>query len=489
MKVSPARLKAALEVLVLQMWGCVVFALVLRAVAGSAAGVVREPYRLPPPPQCTGGAATDKQCTLAPALITVPTDPSAGEWLVSSARRLPCRIAKGAALTAAQDVRAAAAVAQEACGLEFLGRAPAQEDLCALLARTPCAAYLVGSADVSGCVELLAGPFAASGARLEGEPTKPFLTVLPAVWLSDMLLDVQRVRWLVSGSFLPAASWQGGAFSGTLVLPLAEAPLPILSLRATERLWGSIGAMISSPPRPNPVVADLAGLTACPSPDEVVALAGRLRSLAMYPIGHVEGGADRGAAEISDGGTVVARVYSLRVESKGRTACPTLNTVAPTDVASHIEEWKRFLDEPDVPLAVSLHWTDRRIPDELEIGLIEELLANGVFLVAGFEAAGVARTAVPRSAGIGYLSLGSFLEEGSVLPGAQPAAGLTVQCTMIAPPNAGSPGRGIACTVFPAAQALGETLPVPDLACSECGLLPSGFFPSVFDTGSCLREK
>jgi hypothetical protein len=471
--------KPLLEVLVFHLWACAAIAFLLRLLATTAGSGLPRPMPPDRPRECTFAGTDPAVCSNPFTAASVPADGVQGFYIVQSAATRPCAVLRGHTLAAARTQSAAVDVLEKECRLVFRGELQEGHSLCEDLAEQPCNAFLVPRDQVRSCASLVAGPFDASGAFNGELAMPPLLTILPLVAPTSFLLDVQRLRGMLYADFSPAAGLLGAAFKGTLVVPLAAADPDHLARPAFGNLLHSIGQMVSFPPRPKAVVVDLAALSPCPSRRDVQAIASYVLSQGMTPIGYVgEDGRDVLYSDISEGGNLVGRIAAVRVDAGDRSSCPTLITLAPADVASYLERALPSREVSPAPVAVTLHWTPSTSSLEARNATVEALLDWGAFVVAGSRPAEVPAGMTVHGSGLAVTSAGSFLDEGSVLPGASPASGVMLQCTALAPGAA-------ACRMIPLAQTLGEATHAYQAACSSCELLPGQFFASLYGKALC----
>ncbi len=470
-----------LEIFVIHLWLCVIFAFLFHTVSRRAAdGSPLKPPR--PPAQCEITENQGKQCGLAAADLRLKyTDAAKPFYLVHSAQSVPCSFLHPRSALNRGDLPLAAAAAGDKCGYEYGGAINGDDEVCGVLSENPCSLRLVSAEQLKPCATVAAGPFDQQGNRMEGDDVLPFLTVLPALNVSDTLLDVMELRETAGARPARQAAWNGIAFSGWLVAPLQNLLVPSGSLHSMERALVSVGAAVAAFPRPDPVLIDLAALTNCPSNEELAWLVDTVRATGMRPFGYGPevGLAREPRAVLKVRDRVFARLLTYRVREGEGAFCPTLPDVQPGKIAELLEEEISAMESADAVLVVFLHWPDSVDAEGLaqRSNVLKDLIDAGLPLVLGTDS-GIARGVATSDSGLGILNIGTYFDERNILSSSASPAGLMVQCSRLGP-------AGLTCTTLPVGHSLGDPVPVTNNSCLSCALLPTGFFSALWPHHEC----
>jgi len=479
------KLKLLFERLVLQLWLCAIIAFCLKAAwngKGEAAEAARSHSG---PPLCSGSIAHPAiRCSLDPNAWAVKkaSGEEQGSYLVRSALAPPCPYPnqmKGFSATSRDE---AVRLLETMCGYSL---PPNQEETAAAddgdAPHTHCRLRMLPADRLTPDVSVVAGPFDREGNLLQAKPEPPYLSIVPAVSVTQNLLDlVEAKEWTSTPSLLD--SWRGSAFSGWLVVPLVRFDVPKEDLLAALSLLRKIGRSVDIRPRPQPVVIDLAGLAACPSEKQLNAMRSDLEGIGFKSFGYrlSDDPSLQQAARLSIARENFAVVISMRV-TRRRSSCSTLPAVEPANLLSAV--MTQFDSEvlPVTTPVVLLHWMDQNISPEERTAAIKELLDNDIPLVLGF-GEGPVGPALAYFGGLGVANAGMFVDERSILPSAFVTSGLFTHCTRLNE-------LGQTCSFLPVAQTLGEPAPVPGLNCRSCNLLPHDYFRAVWNLDGCAASQ
>lgn len=483
-----SRSVAVIERIVANLWLCAGLAFLVKFIAtdGPAQPVAAHPHM--PPGLCETGPNVRPECPSLSSrhLVRNARDDSA-MYIVRSASGPGCPFPEDAALAAeANSLTDLDARLKTRCGLALRHSRIDEDNLCFILAQDPCGAYAVSATSVRPCASVVAGPFDALGTRLDAPAEPPFLTVMPALALNNLLLDLHDLKQAVVGPLPHLADWHGTAYAGWLVLSAqrmsVSADRRIAAQTALSRMAAAVAGMA---PRPQPVLLDLAGLEVCPDSDQLTAMTTEMESIGIRPFGFYPVSPDLGPEPIrlASGGEERAVLFSLRVrrmEGGAGAACATLPEVAPGAVVQSIRSRLSQELEPRPFTAVFLHWPEATPADDEWTLLVETLLEEGVSVVVGFGSGGAGPVTAAGS-GLGIVNAGSAMDERSILPSALIPSGLALRCFAV--------GSGTACTTIPVAQTLGEPLAVTARDCRGCALLPEHFFDELSGGFRCENGK
>jgi len=481
------RLIAILERVVATLWLCAAIGLLLKVVASQEGerSFAANPHV--PAALCGDEASWADECPALSSrhLVKNSTDDSA-LYLVRSAASPGCPFPEdGAVMSEAKSLTELEKQLGARCGLALRHSRVDEDNLCFTLTNDPCGAFFVSAKSVRPCAAVVAGPFDASGAFLTAPVESPFLTVLPSVTLSSLLLDILDLRQTVVGELRHLEGWRGTAYAGWLVLSTRKLRVPsdhrIAAQTALSRIAASVAAR---PPRPQPVLLDLAGLERCPDSKQLTDMLSEMESIGIRPFGYYPVSADLGPDPIrlASDGRERAMLMSLRIRSleEDGEGCATLPEIPSGVVVQAIRNRLNQELEPPEFTAVFLHWPSEAPGDSEWETLVREVLELGVSLVVGYSSGNAGPLLVGES-GLGVVNAGSAMDDRSILPSALIPSGLAVRCFSV--------GSGTTCRSIPVAQTMAEPLPVTSRDCRGCGLLPNRFFDRLSHGRQCVNGK
>ncbi|MBM4353604.1 MAG: hypothetical protein FJ109_07365 [Deltaproteobacteria bacterium] len=466
------RIRFALERLVIQLWLCAMLMLLFRFSASDAAPAPETPVSAPPaqcdladmPSPCT----PDAQRTL----LRLASAPQAS-YLAACVASPPCRTpflgAAGVGGTLVQEVERVRGAWGSMPEPVLLRTAPDMMPPDCGQAGPP-ALFVLPETMLTPSLEVLAGPFDASGNPVPAAGRPPLLTVLPAVSLDAPMERLLRLSERFPGVPDRLAAWSGTAGHGWLVFPLTRFSPDAESYPAAVQLLGRIARAVVPPPRPHPVIVDLAGMSPCPSVDEMQRLVYSLSSLGFFSVGQALDGAP-GTAPLFEGQVLRGRVLSVAVTS-AEGACPTTASVQPANLGRWLAAQSQDVPPAAVLTVVLLHWKDPDLSASTRESLVQNLLDAGASVVAGVQP-GSPGPLLGSTAGLGIANLGTMLSLDGVIPRATGPSGAALQCHR-------SDSATYACSAIPVAPSLGIGVPVPDPTCAACRLLPSAAIDGLY---------
>ncbi len=461
--------RAVLERIVIQLWICAAI-LALLKLLGSGIAPPRPSLAAPVAGQCAS-PGSQELCRFSAdrVLLALADKPSAG-YLAACAARPPCFMP----FHASSEVSLSSALDRiEAVCPEVIGPGPlldpSNSDVCTGTPR-PGALHLVQEDALTPALQVLAGPFDEQGNPIPATSRPPDLTLFPAVDIDSTLERLIRLSERFPGVPDRMGFWDGAAASGWLVFPLVGFSPGPANYSDAVQLLGRVARAVVPPPRPTPVVVDLAGLAPCPTPDELKRLIESLASLGFKAIGHSLDGTSP-VHTLTEGQVVKGRILSVVVTSDS-SFCPSAYSVTPGKLVSWFAS-----QTPDPPpsgglTVVILHWREPSLSSSTRTALVNDLMAAGASVVAGVDA-GPPGPLVSGKSGLSTLNLGTLVSSVGIVPGSPRAGGVALQCYRA---QSGS----LTCRTVPMASSLGIGVPLLDLACPACALLPDSLLEGLY---------
>lgn len=465
------RVRSILERVVIQLWLCAALLSLIKLASPAEAPLAST--ALTALPSLCSPQGNEASCFLSEngASLAVAEDPGAF-YLATCAASPPCSAPFLRRRNAPESLEQALGELSAACPAARLERpgkpSPTLPPDCGAV-DTP-TIFLVSEDTLVPAMLVLAGPFDEQGKPAPEKPLPPELTLLPAANLDRALERLVRLSERISDVPDRTNYWTGGAGHGWLVFPLTGfSPAPEDFGNAIH-LLGRVARAVVPPPRPTPVLVDLAGLSPCPAAEDVKSLVEALSSLGLAAVGHNLAG-ESAPFKLLEGHALQGRVLSVAVTST-EAACQTLPSVPPGKLIAWFQSQVEDPPPEQGLTVVLLHWKDPALSSVTRTALVRGLVDAGASVVAGIEN-GPPGPIEGTPTGLSVQNLGSLLSSAGIIPGSAAAAGIAVQCFRTA-------SRTSTCRTVPVASSLGFGIPIVSPECSACALLPHGLFDRLY---------